>query len=157
MKPITSRPLDWIDQAPVVVTRTRRMAASTDRVWEAIADHEGWPAWFGVLTKVEVLGRGVGVGGGRRVHIGSIAVDEEFLVWEPGAHFAFTVTHASRPVLRSMVEDIRLTAEGDSATTVRYTQAVEPVAARVVAPLLRRQLSKELEKGLAGLAAHVGG
>lgn len=157
MKPITSRPLDWIDQAPVVVTRTRRIAATTDLVWDTIADHQSWPEWFDSLTKVEVLGRGAGVGGGRRVHIGPIAVDEEFLVWEPGARFAFTVTHANRPVLRSMVEDIQLTAEGDSATTVRYTQAVEPVAARVVAPLLRRQLSKQLEKGLAGLAAHVGG
>lgn len=157
MKPITPRPLDWIDQAPVAVTATRRIATTPDRIWAAIADHEGWPAWFGAITEVEVLGRGEGVGGGRRVHIGRVTVDEEFLAWEPGARFAFTLTHSSAPGIRSMVEDIHLIEAGDTATTVSYTQALDPLGARVTAPILRRLLPKQLDKGLAGLASHVGG
>lgn len=157
MKPITRRSLDWIDQAPVSVTRSRRIAATPDRIWEAIADHEGWVEWFGPITKVEVLDRGEGVGGGRRVHIKSVAVDEEFLVWEPGSRFAFTLTHANKSGIRSMVEDVQLTPVGDSATTVSYTQALDPIGAKVTAPVLRRLLPKTLDKGLAGLATHVGG
>lgn len=157
MKPITPRTLDWMDQAPVLATRTRRIAATPDRVWAAIADHEGWVEWFGPITAVERIGDGEGVGGGRRVHIKSIAVEEEFLAWEPGARFAFTVTRANRSGIRSMVEDVRLTPEGDTATTVAYTQAIDPMGARVTAPLLRRVIPRTIDRGLAGLAAHVGG
>lgn len=157
MKPITPQTLDWIDRAPVSITRSRRIAATPDRVWEAIADHESWPQWFDALTEVERLGSGEGVGGRRRVHIKSIAVEEEFLAWEPGARFAFTLTGASKPLVRSMVEDIRLTPAGDTATTVSYTQAIQPVAAKLLGPVLRLGIPRALDGGLAGLARHVGG
>ena len=157
MKPITARPLEWIDQAPVKVTRTRRIAVPRDRVWEAVADHARWPEWFDALTLVEPLEPPEGVGGRRRVHIRSIAVEEEFLAWEPGARFAFTVTHSTKPGIRSMVEDVRLVPDGDSATTVSYTQAIEPVGGRLTGPLVRRVAARNLDSGLAGLAAHVGG
>lgn len=157
MKPITPRTLEWMDQAPVCVTRTRRIAVEPDRVWAALADHEGWPDWFGPITKVERIGSGEGVGGSRRVFIKSIGVEEEFLAWEPGSRFAFTVVRVNRSGIRSMVEDIRLTPEGDTATTVSYTQAIDPIASFVTAPLLRRAISKTLDSGLAGLAQHVGG
>lgn len=157
MKPLTRQTLDWIDRAPVRVTRTRRIAVTADRVWDALADHERWPEWFTTITSVEVLGSGEGIGGRRRVRIRSLAVEEEFLAWEPGRRFAFTVTHASVGGIRSMVEDLQLTPAGDTATTVSYTQAVEPVAARIIAPLLRRSLGRALDGGLASLAAHVGG
>ena len=157
MKPITARPLEWIDHAPVQVTRTRRIAASRDRVWDVIADHARWPEWFDALTLVEPLEPAEGVGGHRRVHIRSIAVEEEFLAWEPGVRFAFTVTHSTKPGIRSMVEDVRLVPDGDVATTVSYTQAIDPVGARLTAPLVRRIAARNLDAGLAGLAAHVSG
>lgn len=155
MRTLTPRTIDWIDRAPVQVTRTRRIEVGPDRVFEVLADHERWPEWFGALTRVEVPGTGEGVGGGRRVHIRSIVVDEEFLAWDPGRRFAFTLTHSSAPGIRSMVEDIRLTPDGEHATTVAYTQAIEPVAATVTAPLLRRLISRAIDDGLRGLARHL--
>lgn len=157
MKPIAPQTLDWIDRAPVHVTRTRRIAAPPERIWEVVADHERWPEWFTALTTVEALEPSEGVGGRRRVRIRSLAVEEEFLAWEPGRQFAFTVTHATTRAIRSMVEDVRLTSAGDAATTVSYTQAIEPMAARVTAPLLRRSVPRTLDGAVAGLAAHVGG
>ena len=44
--------------------------------------------------------------------------EEEFLAWEPGRRFAFTVTHARWPGLKAMVEDVRLEPDGTDATTV---------------------------------------
>ena len=152
MKPITPRTLEWIGAAPVSVTRTRRIAAPKDRVWSVIADHEGWSRWFEPITAVERIDAADDVGGHRRVHIRSVAVEEEFLAWEPGERFAFTVTHANKPGITSMVEDVRLVADGDEATTVSYTQAIQPFAATVTAPLLRRFIPKAIDKGLAGLA-----
>lgn len=155
MKPITPRTLDWIDHAPVSITRTRRIATSTVTLWDAIADHQSWTNWFQGISKVEVLGVGEGVGGGRRVHVGPAQVDEEFLAWEPGAHFAFTVTHVSQKVVKSLVESVRLIADGPDATTVSYTMAIDPAGARVAAPILRRAIPGALDRGLAGLDRYV--
>lgn len=156
MKALTPRTLEWIDHAPVRVTRVQRIAAPSSRVWEVIADHERWPEWFPSVSRVEALDPAEGVGGRRRVHIGSLSVEEEFLAWDPDARFAFVVTHSSRPGIRSMVEDVRLVPDGDAATTVTYTQAIEPVGARLAAPIVRRVAARALEGALAGLAGHVG-
>lgn len=151
MKPLTRRTLDWMPQAPVVVTRSVTTSAPPEVVWKLIADHEGWPDWFDGLTEVEPMEPPEGVGGHRRVHLGPIVVEEEFLAWEPGSRFAFVVTHANRRLMTSMVEDVRLTPAGEG-TEVSYTQAVEPRFG-FMSPLLRRAFGRTLDKGLAGLAA----
>ncbi len=157
MKPITAQTIDWIPRAPVSVTRTRSIAADRDRVWATIADHEGWVDWFGPITQVERLDAADAVGGHRRVHIRRIAVEEEFLAWDPGERFAFTITHSNAPGITAMVEDVRLTADGEHATNVSYTQAVQPVGGKLTAPLLRLLVPKAIDQGLAGLAKHLGG
>ena len=157
MRTLVKKDLDWIPDAPVSVTRTRRLGAPVDRVWAVIADHERWPEWFTALEGVERVGSGEGVGGRRRVRLKQLTVEEEFLAWEPNARFGFVVTHVDRPGIRSMVEDIRLRPDGDAATTVTYAQAAEPVAAVVIAPLLRRLFARNLDKGLAGLDRQVTG
>jgi uncharacterized protein YndB with AHSA1/START domain len=157
MRPIRPETLGFLDHAPVRVTRRRRIDAAPDHLWEAVVDHERWPEWFDEITGVERLDDGIGVGGRRRVHLGAVAVEEEFLVWEPGRRFAFTATHVDKPGLRSMVEDVVLSSDGTGATTVTYTQAIETVAARITAPVLRRVMPRVLDRALAGLATHVGG
>lgn len=143
--------------APVRATRTRRLAVPVDRVWETIADHEGWARWFGAITKVERIGTGEGVGSGRRVHLkGGVQAEEEFLAWEPGVRFAFTLTASSMPGLRSMVEDVQLQPDAGG-TIVSYTQAADPAGARLMVPVLRRALPLGIEGGLKGLAKHLGG
>lgn len=153
MTPITPRPLEWVDHAPVLATATRAIPASPDAVWAVLADHERWPEWFSGLKAVETTANGgQGVGGGRRVHLGPIAVDEEFLAWEPGRRFAFTVTHSSGKGVKSLVEDIRITPSGDDGCSITYTMALDVAAARVVGPVLRRALTKNLTKALGALA-----
>lgn len=156
MRPMTHRTLDWIDQAPVKVTEERRIGVSVERVWQAIADHEGWADWFGAITRVERIGSGEGVGSGRRVFLkGGMKAEEEFLVWEPDQRFAFVLTSSSMPGMRSMVEDVQLLPDGEGATIVRYTQAVEPAGARLMGPVLRTALPKGIQSGLAGLDKHL--
>ncbi len=156
MKQLTPKTLDWIDQAPVSITRTRRIDAPQEKVWAAIADHAGWADWFGPITKVEPLEPPTGVGGHRRVHIKSVKIEEEFLAWDEGTRFAFCVTHSSLPGITSIVEDVRLVPDG-GATSVSYTQAMAPKAPRLFAPILRRVLPRQIDAGLEGLAKHVGG
>jgi uncharacterized protein YndB with AHSA1/START domain len=157
MTPMTPRPLEWIDTAPVRASRSRRIGQPPATVWAAIADHEAWPQWFPRLVGVEPGPVSEGVGGTRRVDVGLAAVDEEFLAWEPESRFAFTVTGSTRPGLRSMNEDIRLTRDGTSACTVTYTMGLEPAGGRLLRPVLQPVLRKTISDALAGLAAHVRG
>jgi uncharacterized protein YndB with AHSA1/START domain len=157
MTPLTPRPLDWIDSAPVRASRSRRIAQPPATVWAAIADHAGWTEWFPRLVSVTPGEVANAVGGTRTVDLGAAAVEEEFLAWEPERHFAFTVTASTRPGLRSMVEDIRLTRDGDTACTVTYTMGVDPVGGRVLRPIAAPVLRKVIADGLAGLARHVRG
>jgi len=157
MHEMTSRPLEWIDTAPVRASRSRRIAQPPATVWAAIADHAGWPAWFTRIRQVTPGPVADAVGGTRRVDAGAAVVDEEFLAWEPERRFAFTVTASSRPGLTSMNEDIRLTPDGPSACTVTYTMGAEPPAARLLRPVLEPVLRKVLTDALAGLALHVRG
>lgn len=158
MKPMTPRPLEWIDIAPVRASRSRRIAAPPDAVWAAIADHAGWASWFPNITRVEPGERAEGVGGTRVVHIGTaLEAHEEFVAWDPGSRFAFTLVGASRPGLRSMNEDVRVTPDGPAACTVTYTMGLDLPGARFLRPVLAPVMRKVIGDGLAGLAAHVGG
>ncbi len=158
MKPMTPQPLEWIDTAPVRASRSRRIGVPADAVWAAIADHGSWTAWFPNISQVEPGDPATGVGGTRRVHVGSaVTVDEEFLAWEPGVRFSFTLTASSRGGLRSMNEDIRITRDGPSACTVTYTMGLDPLGGRFLNPILAPVLRKAIGDGLAGLAGHVRG
>ena len=157
MTPITPRPLEWLDSAPVRATRSRRIAQPPAVVWAAIADHAAWTEWFPRLVSVAPGEIADAVGGTRTVDLGAVAVEEEFLAWEPERHFAFTVVASTKPGLRSMVEDIRLTPDGETACTVTYTMGIEPVGGTLLRPLLQPVFRKTIADGLAGLAAHVRG
>lgn len=151
MQPLTPRSLEWTDTAPVRAVGTRRIAASADAIWAVIADHERWGEWFTPIDEVTPGDPSTGVGGTRTVRVGPIEVEEEFLAWEPGRRFAFTVTHSTRPGIRSMNEDIRLVPDGPDATTVTYTMALDPLGGRFVRPVLAPLLRRNLKAALAGL------
>lgn len=157
MTPIKPRPVEWVDSAPVRASRSRRIAQPPAVVWAAIADHARWTEWFPRLVAVTPGEVADAVGGTRTVDLGVAAAEEEFLAWEPERHFAFTVTASNRPGLRSMVEDIRLTSDGDTACTVTYTMGLEPLGGKLLRPVLEPVLRKAISDGLAGLARHVRG
>lgn len=157
MTTITPRPLEWLDDAPVRASRSRRIAQPTSVVWSAVADHAGWTEWFPRLVAVTPGEVADAVGGTRTVDLGVAAAEEEFIAWEPERRFAFTVVSSNRPGLRSMVEDIRLTPDGDTACTVTYTMGLEPLGAKLLRPVLQPVLRKAIADGLAGLAQHVRG
>lgn len=157
MKPVTTRTLDWIADAPVSQTRTRTINASADTVWAVIADHAAWPEWFSGVSKVVPGDPAEGVGGTRTVHVPGAAVEEQFLAWTPGEQFAFTVTAMSRPIARSLVENVEIRAEGEGRCTVSYTMALDPKGPGLLAKVVAPGVGKALERGLAGLASQAEG
>lgn len=156
MKPLSPRPADWIDRAPVRIDVERSIAAPAADVWTHIADHERWPTWMKTLKKVEIVGQGEGVGGGRRVFLPGAVIEEEFTEWVPGEVFAFTLIGMNRRPFRAMSERVRLRPDGDRRTVVTYTQGIDPYPrtaplVRLVAVGMRRGLRDGLDQ-LAALA-----
>lgn len=127
MGELTKQAIDWIERAPVRVEARAESTASPDKVFAVLADHERWPEWFPSLRDVKVLGPAEGVGARRRVVIPGMTVDEEFIVWDPGARWAFT-GYAARPrFTRSLVEDCVLTPLPGGGTAITYTMYMDPV------------------------------
>ena len=152
MAELVHRTLDWIATAPVVISESREMPVSAAAAFAVVADHERWPQWFTSLKRVEVTGEPTGVGGRRRVHLRGASVDEEFIGWEPDRLFAFTLTHASRPIARSMAESVRVEPLGDDRCRVTYTQAIEPHGwMKPMLAVARRPVAKMLRGALEGL------
>jgi uncharacterized protein YndB with AHSA1/START domain len=146
--------IDWINRAPLRVEARAESAASPDKVFAVLADHERWPEWFPSLRKVTVLGPAEGVGARRRVVIPGMTVDEEFIVWEPGARWTFTGYEARPRFTRSLVEDCVLTPLPDGGTAISYTMYMDPAGlAGFVVKLGVGRMRKNNTKAMQNLAA----
>ncbi len=127
-KQLKTQPPEWIAKAPVKVSAAREMRATPDQVFAALCDHESWPEWFTSIQKVERLGdQREGVGSRRRVTVNKrFVVDEEFIVWEPGRAWGFTVYEASTGAFRTLNELVQIQAIADDRTRVTYTMGFDP-------------------------------
>ncbi len=158
-KKLQTQPPEWITGAPVRIQAARELAATPDEVFEALCDHESWPEWFSSLKKVERLGdQREGVGSRRRVTINKrVVVDEEFIVWEPGKAWGFTVYEASIGAFRTLNELVQLQAISEDRTRVTYTMGFDPNP--VVGALLKAgakvPVKRSLGKALESLGDHI--
>lgn len=152
MPALEPRPLDWLAEAPIRVEASREMAVGAAAAFAVVAEHDRWPEWFSQLKRVEVTGAPTGVGGQRRVTLAGVVVDEVFIAWEPDRLFAFTVTHATRPLAKAMVEAVEIEPLGDHRCRVSYTQALEPHGwMKPALPVMRRAMRSMLAKALFAL------
>ena len=127
MSAVPKQTLDWIARAPFSVEARAESAAPPDKVFAVLADHERFPEWFPAVRKVEVLGPSEGVGARRRVSIPAMTVDEEFIVWDPGARWTFTAYDVRPHFTRSLLEDCVLTLLPNGGTSISYTMYMDPV------------------------------
>ena len=125
--------LDFLERAPVRFSVERHLAASPERVFDAMADAPGWSKWFSIISRASwtspVQG---GVGSTRRVVMpGGIAVDEEFIAWDRPHRWGFQITGGNVAAFRAGVELAELEPAPDGGTNLRYSGGLE------LAPALR--------------------
>jgi hypothetical protein len=145
------QPPEWIDAAPIRVERTVDISASPDVVWGFIADHTRWPTWFTAIDAVEVVGSPTGVGGGRRVTVKKLPLDEEFTAWDVNEHFAFAVIKSKIPILDTMAESVRIEAT-EGGCRVNYRQGLQAKRGMGKAlDLMWKPAAKGLDEALANL------
>lgn len=154
MRALTPRTIDWITSAPVSIEAHAESTASPEAVFAVLADHETWPEWFTAVKSVIVTGAASGVGARRRVVVPGLTVDEEFIAWEPGVRWSFTGLAAKPGVLRSLVEDCRLTPLDSGGTAISYAMYLDPPKALVpVMKLAAKQIRRNNTKAMEALAA----
>jgi len=158
MASLTPQSPEWTDDAPVKFSAVREVAATADAVFVALAEHESWPEWFDAVDRVERVGeQHDGVGSKRRIFLARerIRVLEEFIEWEPGKVWSFTVLEANGPfrLLETLNERITIQAIGPDRTRITYLMAMKPN--RGSGPLfdkvIRRGMEKNLTKALESL------
>lgn len=151
MRALTPRDIDWIAQAPVAIEGRTTSSASPQQVFDVLADHERWPEWFPNVKAVEVIGPAAGVGARRRVRVPGAAVEEEFIVWEPGVRWSFTGTAAKPGFVRSLVEDCRLEPTPSGGTAISYNMHLDPapgygLLVKLAAGGIRKSIQKAVEQ-----------
>jgi uncharacterized protein YndB with AHSA1/START domain len=157
MMEMTKSSMEWTDRAPQSLVFEQELEASCGEVFEILADVDSWPEWFPEFRRVEwVTGGEPGVGSRRQIWMGPLRAEEEFLVWEPGERFAFTMTKISLPLAERLVEDYRLTAIGEGKCRLDWTVYFEPPwflapAAPLVVPAMRWSFGR----AMASLAEYV--
>lgn len=143
---------DFYDTASVKYTATRRIDASPDEVFAALADTPRWSEWFPMISAAEWQSpEPHGVGSRRRVKVGGGWINEEFIVWEPGRRWGFRALSLPIPAVRALAELVELTPDGDG-TSVTYGIYVEPLP--LMGPfsrLVRGGVEKGVGDGLKGL------
>jgi hypothetical protein len=153
---LRSEDLSFVERAPVVVHAEASVPARPAALWPALADAPAWVDWFaGAKAAHYTSPAPYGVGSTRSVQVLGLRADETVLAFDVEKRFAFRVDATNLPGLAALVEVVTLDAVGD-ATRVVYRQALEAKPwLRPLLPLLRRQMQRGLERGLAGLGPWV--
>lgn len=114
--------LDFVGAAPVRLVFAREVAASPERVFEALArDVPGWAAWFWAVTSAQPLDGGTA----RDVRLrGGTRFRETVLAAEESTVYAYRVDVTNAPAVRALVEEWRLTPAG-TGTRVQWTFAAD--------------------------------
>jgi uncharacterized membrane protein len=126
--------------------------AGAERVWEVLAELEGWPGWTASMREVTPLDDGPPAVGSRvRVRQPSLpTVVWTISDWQPGRRFTW---EASTPGVATAA-DHELTGEGDRTTVVlRVRQA--GLLAPVVHLLIGKRTRRYMQMEAAGLKARV--
>ncbi|MFJ4468442.1 SRPBCC family protein [Streptomyces sp. NPDC089424] len=147
--------VDFARSAPVRLVFARRITASPESVFRALAeDVTDWPRWFSAVT----LARPTEDGAGREVRLrGGTRFAETVLVAKAPEVYAYRVDETNAPGVRALVEEWRLTPAG-TGTRVQWTFAADgPVAFRGVLRLARPGLARAFRDAVTALDRRLAG
>jgi len=119
------------------------IAAPPEQVFRLVIG-ERFEEWLPDLVSMEWTSPAPhGVGSTRTVTLKNIAVKERIVVWDEGRRFAFCMEAATRPLIKRMLEDLRIEPLGDARCRLRYVASYEPtLLTRALHPIVRRVFGK---------------
>ncbi len=148
--------LSFVDTAPFHLEWTRILEAPPARVFEILATAENQRGWFHDFVEARWTSPAPhGLGSEREVELKLLTVKERFLAWEPAARLCFAVDAITLPLVRAMMEDMRLEPIGEDKTRFVWRVYYRPsLAMRLVHPVGRKIFGDMFEKSIDGLARY---
>lgn len=136
--------LAYLDRAPHRLVTEMLVFAPPERVFDVLAG-ESFHEWLDSLSDWRWTSKPPhGVGSTREVVLAllpaapKVVVQERFLAWERGKRLAFSIDSMSMPLVKQMVEEMRLERRGERRTQLTYMVHYTPgPLMRVVHPLAR--------------------
>lgn len=146
--------LDFLTLAPHHIRCARTVRAPPEAVWRVLVDADGMGRWFPDLVKTEWTSPVPhGVGSTRTVTLKDNRTEERFLAWEEPRRQVYATEAIKLPVVRQLLEEMRLTPEGDGHTRVDFVCAFRPtLLAWLLLPVLKMIFRGMFERSLEGLA-----
>lgn len=143
--------------AVATVTRSRRVAAPPEAVWDILADFGALSAWAPNVDHSCILESGATpIGTTRRVQIGRNTLVERITESDPPAVLAYDIE--GLPPRLGRVANRWTVAGGDEASTVELTSTVsigEGPISRLTEGAVCRMVARQSDAMLAGLAARL--
>jgi hypothetical protein len=137
MRTLTPVPIEFLDRAPVRVTRTGVINAPLPAVFAAYADRpEDWKRWCPGFTGGEWTTPEREVGAVRRMKAGTRTIEETVLVHERDKRWVFAVSALNAPLLRGLAEDYVFERLPGGQTQLTWT-----IAADVPGPAVANRLA----------------
>lgn len=124
LAPVT---IEFLDRAPVRVTRTGVVAAPLSAVFAAYADRpEDWKRWCPGFSGGEwITPAPREVDGVRRMRAGGRTIEEKVLRYERDSRWTFAVAALNAPGVRALVEDYVFTELPGRRTRITWTIAAD--------------------------------
>lgn len=97
----------------------QQIAASAERVYDALADQDNMGSWMGAKITIPTRGETGLVGTIRRVHLGPASFDERILEAERPSHIAYTII-GKLPALIHHRGELQIVSESDQLTNVDW-------------------------------------
>lgn len=149
--------LSFVDSSPFRFSVSAPLAAAPERVFEIFATPEGMRDWvFGFDDCIWLGPAPWGVGARREFRLKGLSFRERFLAWEPGRRLCFAIEEMTVPLMRRMVEDVRIERAGGAACWITWHVFYEPsLLLRPIHPVARLLFRAGYQSSMDGLSRYV--
>jgi hypothetical protein len=149
-------PLSYCETSPYRIENSVPVEASAARVFEILATGERQEEWFQDFVAIRwTTPEPHGVGSEREVELKILTVKERFLAWEPDKRLTFHVYANTLPLVKAMLEDMRIEATGERTCRFTWTVHYTPsLLMKLVHPVGRMIFGKMFRASAEGLARY---
>lgn len=148
--------LDYTQSAPCFILNQAELEASPEEVWDLLAS-TAWPEWFVDFVSVSWLTEAPhGVGSKRKAVLKTATAIERFVAWERGKRLSFNLDEVSLPLVKAMMEDMRLKPTTQGGTRLSYYVFYTPnLLMKLLHPLIRSFYQRMFRKSIANLKSYL--
>lgn len=152
------RPIDlgYAETAPCHILNEVELPIPPEQLWDLLAS-TAWPEWFVDFISVTWLSPPPrGLGSRRMAVLKTARAIERFVAWDRGQRLAFGLDEVSVPLVKAMMEDMRLSPLPNGGCRLSYYVFYTPnLLMKLLHPLIRAFYTSMFRRSVAHLRLYV--